>query len=164
MAAIQLVRQVGTGQQLELKAMREVQIADTGVEYLSWSLRETYSRHYALVTLVPGTLLTKQMISSVRPELGPSAARVGLALKAGQFPSGLKPGYRVQVIHAPLQGGSAGRYRVLAPSALIDGVEKPVTGGSPGLISVIVDSTVSPAVAAYASSGEIALAELPASR
>ncbi|MFG1879337.1 hypothetical protein ACGFIV_31305 [Sphaerisporangium sp. NPDC049003] len=163
-AAIRLSQQIGAGQPLSLAAMEEVQLADTGIDYLPWSQREHYAQYFAPVSLLPGTVLTESMAIASSPELGAGTARVGLALKPGQFPSDLKAGYRVQVIHAPVQGSSEGRYRVLAPSARIDSVEAPTAGGPSGMVTVIVDSTVSPAVAAYASVGEIVLAELPAAR
>ncbi|MFJ2031535.1 hypothetical protein [Streptosporangium sp. NPDC087985] len=164
-SAIEITQQVGTGQRISLAAMREVQIADTGIGYVSYADRPRVAENYARVTLLPGTLLTREMVVSSSAELGPGKAQVGLALKPGQFPSALVQGDRVQVIHVPGRGGTAdAQSRVLAQAALVHSVGAPGRNGSSGQVTVIVDATVSPTIAAYASNGEIALAKLPGAR
>jgi hypothetical protein len=55
--------------------------------------------------------------------------------------------------------------RVLAESALVFSVgDRSRTGGNSGQLTVIVDSSASPQIVAFASSGEIAVAELPGAR
>lgn len=156
-SAIRVAQQVGNGQQFTEQALEEVQIADTGVDYVPWSRRGEVLETYAAVTILPGTLLTSEMGVTASRELGPGKAKVGLALKPGQMPENLERGDRVQVVHVPGRGGQE-RSRVLAQSALVHNV------GQKGLVTVIVDTTVSPEVVAYASSGEIAVAELPGAR
>ncbi|MDP9862864.1 MULTISPECIES: hypothetical protein [Streptosporangium] len=164
-SAIQIVQQVGTGQRIPRAAMREVQIADTGIGYVAYADSVRVSEHYARVTLLPGTLLTREMVVSASAELGPGKARVGLALKPGQLPANLAQGDRVQVIHVPGRGGGAGaQSRVLAQAALVHSVGGQSKSGLSGQVTIIVDATVSPTIAAYASNGEIALAELPGAR
>ncbi|WP_433252046.1 hypothetical protein ACQPYK_07085 [Streptosporangium sp. CA-135522] len=164
-SAIQIVQQVGTGQRIPRTAMREVQIAATGIGYVAYADGARVSENYARVTLLPGTLLTREMVVSASAELGPGKARVGLALKPGQFPAGLVQGDRVQVIHVTGRGGTADtQSRVLAQAALVSSTAIPGKSGSSGQVTIIVDATVSPTIAAYASNGEIALAELPGAR
>ncbi|MDF5751270.1 hypothetical protein [Spongiactinospora sp. TRM90649] len=163
-SAIVITQQVGTGQAIPVAAMREVQIADTGLGYVAYAHRDEVSRTFAKVTLLPGTLLTEQMVVRASQELGPGKARVGLSLKPGQSPSGLRPGDRVQVIHVPGRSGADREPRVLAQSALVDSVGTSGRSGSSGAVTVIVDSGLSPVVAGYATIGEIALAELPGAR
>ncbi|GAA4231855.1 SAF domain-containing protein [Streptosporangium album] len=164
-SAIQITQQVGTGQRIPLAAMQEVQIADTGIGYVSYADRPRVAENYARVTLLPGTLLTREMVVSSSAELGPGKARVGLALKPGQLPSGLAQGDRVQVIHVPGRGGAAdAQGRVLAQAALVQSVGTSGRNGPSGQVTIIVDATVSPTITAYASNGEIALAELPGAR
>lgn len=156
-SAIRITQQVGAGQPFTDRVIEEVQIADTGVDYVAWSQRQHVLQTFAAVTILPGTLLTSDMGVTASQELGPGKARVGLALKPGQYPAGLEPGDRVQVIHA------AGRTtqqdsQVLAQSALVNGV------GDKGQITVIVDASTSPEIVGYASAGEIAVAELPGAR
>ncbi|GAA2391808.1 hypothetical protein [Nonomuraea africana] len=162
-SAIRVVQQIGVGQKISPNALEEVQIADTGVAFVAWSERFAVVETYAAATILPGTLLTDEMTVTASEELGPGKAKVGLALKPGQAPAGLREGDRVQVIHVPGRS-SGGQSRVLAPNALVHIVGEPTRTGSAGLITVIVDSTISPQVAAYASSGEIAVAELPGAR
>ncbi|MCG5218294.1 hypothetical protein [Streptosporangium sp. KLBMP 9127] len=159
-SAIRIIQQVGAGQAMTGGVMEEVQIADSGIAYVAWAHRRQVEAYFARVTLLPGTLLTEQMVVKASEELGPGKARVGLALKPGQMPLRLLRGHRVQVIHVP-ERSAEGETRVLAESALVDSVGTPGRSGSSGLVTVIVSSTASPDIAAYASSGEIALAELP---
>ncbi|GAA5043505.1 hypothetical protein HNP84_004439 [Thermocatellispora tengchongensis] len=170
-SAIRIVQQVGAGQAIPESAMEEVQIADTGIAFVHWSQRQRVTQAYARVTLLPGTLLTEQMTMEASDELGPGKARVGLALKAGQRPAVLNPGDRVQIIYVPGRGSAAdGEVKVLAQSALVDSVGGQNRTGSSGsssssgLVTVIVDTAISPTVAAYAATGEIAVAELPGAR
>ncbi|WP_344976934.1 hypothetical protein [Streptosporangium fragile] len=164
-SAIAISQQVGAGQRFTEAVMKEVQIADTGIGYVAWADRARVAENYARVTLIPGTLLTRDMVVSASRELGPGKAQVGLALKPGQSPGTLERGDRVQVIYVPSKGGSTNEEsRVLAQSALVHQVGAPGRSGSGGLVTVIVDSSVSPTIVAYASSGEIALAELPGAR
>ncbi|MBP2704730.1 hypothetical protein JOL79_12990 [Microbispora sp. RL4-1S] len=162
-SAVQIVEQVNAGQPVPKSALREVEIADTGIGYVAWRYSDRVTRTYAAVTLLPGTLLTEQMVTARGDEAGPGKAKVGLALKAGQMPTDLVKGDLVQVIYVPAQGRDSGsaQQRVLAPAARVAGVGLPGRTGSSGLVSVIVDTSVAPTVALYASSGEIALVELP---
>ncbi|MEU9830300.1 hypothetical protein AB0D67_02050 [Streptosporangium sp. NPDC048047] len=166
-SAIVISQQVGAGQPFTEAVMRETQIADTGVGYVAWADRALVAQNFARVTLLPGTLLTRDMVVSASRELGPGKAQVGLSLKPGQMPGTLERGDRVQVIYVPSRGGGGNATsRVLAPNALVHqvGGSGQTQGRTSGLVTVIVDSTISPTVAAYASSGEIALAELPGAR
>ncbi|RBQ17166.1 hypothetical protein DP939_27225 [Spongiactinospora rosea] len=159
-SAIRISQQVGAGQAIPISAMEEVQIANTGIGYVAWVHRQQVTKTFAKVTLLPGTLLTEQMVVTASQELGPGKARVGLSLKAGQLPSGVKAGDRVQIIHVPGRAGDA-EPEVLAQSALVDSVGAAGRSGSSGQVTVIVNSELSPTVAGYATIGEIAIAELP---
>lgn len=164
-SAIGIGRQIGAGQPMLQEAMREVQIADTGIGYVAWADRARVAENFARVTLLPGTLLTPDMVVSSSRELGPGKAIVGLSLKAGQMPPTLTEGDRVQVIYVPGRGGGVtAQSRTLAPSALVHWVGTSSRNTSTGQVAIIVDATLSPAIAAYSSGGEIALAELPGAR
>ncbi|GAA0399428.1 hypothetical protein GCM10009530_58940 [Microbispora corallina] len=164
-SAVRIVEQVGAGQLIPASAIQEVQIADTGIDYVPWRFSDRVVKTYAAVTLLPGTLLTEQMVSADSDEVGPGKAIVGLALKAGQVPSGLIKGDMVQVIYVPSagRGSSTAQQRVLASAARVESVGSAERSGS-GLVSVVVDTSVAPTVALYASSGEIALIELPGAK
>jgi hypothetical protein len=164
-SAIRVTQQVGAGQKFTEPMLEEVKVAsDTGVEYVAWSQRTQVVGSFAAVTILPGTLLTNQMGAKASSELGPGKATVGLALKPGQMPAGIQQGDRVQVVYVPSRT-SQGESRVLAESALVFNVGTATRSGSnSGQITVVVDSTASPQILAYASSGEIAVAELPGER
>jgi hypothetical protein len=160
-SAIRVVEQIGAGQLIPESALQEVQIANTGIDYVPWRFSKDVAATYASVTIIPGTLLTEAMTSKASLELRTGRAIVGLALKAGQAPTGLRLGDVVQVVFVPSAGrGNAVERRVLTPNARVYRVGAPGRSGT-GLVSVIVDATVAPDVAAYASTGEIALAVLP---
>ncbi|RCG27840.1 hypothetical protein DQ384_25255 [Sphaerisporangium album] len=158
-SAIRITQQIGAGQPIILAAMEEVQIADTGIAYVDYRQREKVAATFARVTLLPGTLLTEAMVSTDSEQSGPGKVTLGLALKAGQVPLGLLRGDHVQVLYVPGSGRGTSQGRVLAPSALVESVGSSETS-STGLVSIIVDSSVSPTIAMYASSGEIALGKL----
>ncbi|MFI6476803.1 hypothetical protein ACIBH1_02650 [Nonomuraea sp. NPDC050663] len=162
-SAIRVTQQIGTGQPIPAEALEEVQIADTGIEYVAWGRRFEVVQTFAAATILPGTLLTSQMTVTASQELGPGKAKVGLALKPGQYPAGLARGDRVQVVYVPGRSSQA-QSRVMAASALVHSVSAPGRTGSSGQITIIVDSSVSPEILARASSGEIAVAELPGAR
>ncbi|MFG1703433.1 hypothetical protein ACFLIM_09575 [Nonomuraea sp. M3C6] len=162
-SAIRVTQQIGAGQKFTERALEEVKIAGDGVNYVSWSQRANVLNSFAAVTILPGTLLTNEMGVSASTELGEGKATVGLALKPGQIPAGLEPGDRVQVIYVPSRTGQ-GETRVLASSALVFTVGDRSRTGNSGQITVVVDSSAAPEIVAFASSGEIAVAELPGAR
>ncbi|MEU9890433.1 hypothetical protein [Sphaerisporangium sp. NPDC051011] len=157
--AIRITQQIGPGQPIIPAAMEEVQIADTGIAYVDYRHRDEVAATFARVTLLPGTLLTEAMVSRDSEQSGPGKVTLGLALKPGQMPIGLQRGDHVQVLYVPGSGRGTTQGKVLAPSALVENVGSSETS-STGLVSIIVDSSVSPTVAMYASSGEIALGKL----
>ncbi|WP_043620904.1 hypothetical protein [Nonomuraea candida] len=162
-SAIRVTQQIGAGQKFTPEAIEEVKIADTGVEFVSWSQRQQVLDSFAAVTILPGTLLTNQMGVRASSELGEGKATVGLSLKPGQMPAGVTAGDRVQVIFVPSRS-SQGESRVLAASALVFAAgDRTRTGGS-GQITVVVNAPAAPEIVAAASSGEIAVAELPGAR
>lgn len=160
-SAIEVARRVGAGQPMTVEMLKEVQIADDGVRYIRWEERQRVIDYYAAVDLVPGTLLNPEMLTEKSTELRPGRAVVGLSLKPGQMPPGLKTGSRVQVIFVP--GDDSGKPQVLASNARVNwvGGGDEAGGGDTRSVEVIVDATISPVVAAYASSQQIAIAYLP---
>jgi hypothetical protein len=162
-SAVRIVQQVGAGQLIPRSAIQEVEIAETGIDYVPWKFRERVLTTYAAVTLLPGTLLTEPMVRKKSDDVGPGRAVVGLALKAGQVPATLAVNDVVQVIYVPGAGrgpSPTAQQKVLASAARVESVGAPGRTGS-GLVSIVVDTADAPAIAMYASSGEIALIKLP---
>ncbi|GII75516.1 hypothetical protein Sru01_04980 [Sphaerisporangium rufum] len=162
-SAIAVAARVGAGQRIPEQALKEVQVAVTDVQYVPWSARGEVARHYAAVDLVPGTLLNDDMVSLASSELRPGKAVVGLSLKAGQVPAGLRKGDRVQVIFVPGEDGTVNGGKVLAPRAMVNYVGGGGESGTGGTttVSVIVDTGSAAGIVAYASAGKIGLAYLP---
>lgn len=122
-SAIRIAQPVAAGQQIPESALEEVQVGDTGIQFISWSERAKVTRHVAAVRLVRGALLTNSMIV---PGDAPQNGRliVGLALKPGQFPSGgLEVGRHVTLY--AVGGGQNGGPRagtVLSEDAIVVGI------------------------------------------
>ncbi|WP_433464542.1 hypothetical protein [Spirillospora sp. CA-128828] len=167
-SAIRIAQPVAAGQRIPPGALEEVQVGDTGIQYLSWSEREKVTRHFAAVPLVKGALLTNGMIS---PLDTPAKGRlvVGLALKPGQLPAGGLSGGKHVTLFA-VGGTTDGGPRagtVLAQDAIVLNVGTGDAGGPTRLRSELtnVDVAVLPADAAQvtqaASAGTVALALIP---
>ncbi|MFC5814161.1 hypothetical protein [Nonomuraea harbinensis] len=157
-SVIRINQQVGSGEGFRPAVMQEALIADAGGEYVLWSEREQIARTVAAVTILPHTLLTRAMTTTASEKLAAGKARVGLALKPGQVPSELKPGYRVQIIHAHHTGQAS----LLAPSALVDSVVEQRNGTT--MVTVVVDSAAAPEIGARAAAGDIVIVELSGER
>lgn len=160
-SAIEVSAPVAAGQQVPLSALREVQIGDTGISYIAWTERFKVTQAYAAVPLVSGALLTNGMIVSSGDPAGGRVV-VGVALKPGQFPSGLSDGQRVAVLAV---GDNPRSGSVLADDATVYEV---ATHGSTSVqssdttsISVSVPPDQAPAIVQAASAGQVALVLLP---
>ncbi|GAA3831339.1 hypothetical protein GCM10022226_60510 [Sphaerisporangium flaviroseum] len=162
-SAIAIGARVGAGQPIPVQALKEVQIAVTDVQYIPWSARTEVAQHFAAVDLVPGTLLNDEMVAVASSELRPGKAVVGLSLKAGQVPAGLRKGDRVQVIFVPGEDGTDSGGKVLSARALVNyvGGGQSGTGTGATTVSVIVDTEDTATIVAFASAGKIGLAYLP---
>ncbi|HEU5023572.1 MAG TPA: hypothetical protein VFV01_01495 [Spirillospora sp.] len=164
-SAIRIAQPVAAGQQIPQSALEEVQIGDTGVQFINWSERLNVSRYYASVPLVKGALLTNGMISRT-DEAAKGRLVVGLALKPGQLPSGGVESGKKVTLYA-VGNGSGGGPRagtVLAAEAIVINV-----GGGGGdrlrsdqtTVDVAVAPGDAPQVTEAASAGTVALALIP---
>jgi hypothetical protein len=165
-SAIRVKEPVAAGQQIPQSALEEVQIGDTGIAYLRWNERGKVSQAYAAVPLVPGALLTNQMMA--QPDAAATQGRVvvGLALKPGQLPSkDLVRGDHVAVyaVGGPNSGVPGGT--VLAPDGIVQDVRQLGEGtleSTQTRISVAVPPDQAPALAEAASASAAAVALVPA--
>lgn len=164
-SAIRIAQPVAAGQRISPAALQEVQVGDTGIEYINWSERQNVVRYFAAVPLVKGSLLTNAMVSR-SDEAAKGRVVVGLALKPGQLPGGgLESGKRVTLY--AVGGGTGGGPRagtVLSQEAIVIGVGR---GGGDRLRGdqTTVDVAVPPGEAALltqaASAGAVAVALIP---
>jgi hypothetical protein len=173
-AAIGIAEQVPRGQRIPLEALREVQVARTGVAYVPWSQRTAVANFYAATALVPGSLLAANQVSRTGA-IRTGQVVVGLALKPGQYPAGDPRGKPLQVgdtvkVYEVVTGGAAANSAGAAPGRLlatsarvydIQGAGGQSIGESTRQISIVVDDSVAGAVTQAASNGNVALVLVP---
>jgi hypothetical protein len=184
--AIKITAMVAQGQSLTASSFTEVDVASgTGVNYVPWSQRGELGSFRAATNLVPGTVLVGEMLTQ-QSGLASGKVLVGLSLKDGQYPSGLKPGDTVAAylvstngITDPTSGsgkasssgggstggGSTGGGNLLTASATVQSAT-PTTdssGVSSGNLPVtlVVNQGDAPALTQAASAGQVALVLVP---
>jgi hypothetical protein len=166
-AAVEVSREIGSGQRIPLSALTEVQIAsNTGLSYVPWSEAAQVSRYFAASTIPPGTLLTSVMVARASTSTA-GRALVGLVLKDGQVPKELLVGDHVDVFKVSdaedACPGTPGN--VLAANAIVTGITQPsATSGNSGGedVDLAVNPRAAGAVACNASNGVAGLTVLPA--
>ena len=163
-SAIRVAQPVAAGQQIPVEALQEVQIGNTGIDFISWTERGRVTQAYAAVPLVPGALLTNQMVTR---DTAATQGRVtlGLSLKPGQLPSRpLANGDHVAVYAVGAQGSGVPGGTLLASDAVVQDVRKIGEGSlesNQTRISLAVPAEQAPALAQAASAGAAAVALVP---
>ncbi|CCK28225.1 membrane protein [Streptomyces davaonensis JCM 4913] len=154
---------------------------DESIHYVKWSLLDDLKKLKAVNTIPAGAVAVGEMFGE---EAGPAQgkATVGLSLKAGQYPTGLKVGdvvaaYRVGATSgsssdsddADANGGSsaAGGSSVIVDQATISSVPgdkgEDLVGSTNFTITVTVDTDEAAPLAQAASNGEVAIVRVPGS-
>jgi hypothetical protein len=165
-SAIEITQEVGEGQKIPLSAMTEVQIAsNTGLTYVPWNQAQQVARFYAANVIPSGTLLTNAMVSSSSTSTAGRAV-MGLALKDGQVPHGLRIGDHVDIYQVsdstetcPGRSGET-----LSANAIVLQVATPnAASGSSAMadVEVALDPADAGRVACNASNGIVGIAVLP---
>jgi hypothetical protein len=128
-----------------------------GLEVVPATQEATVIGEVARAELVPGSLLAPG-------ELGPSSAApslVGVALKAGQYPPGLAPGQRVEVVVTPPVGGAstAGPTpgAVLSPAAVVESVVPSTSDPGAVTVGLGVSGSEALAITQAGATGQVAL-------
>jgi hypothetical protein len=168
-----VVRAVNAGTVIGNADLGEARIsADPSVHAVPVSQRDRIVGRVAGVNLVPGTLVTTGQLAR-GPRLDAGQAVVGLALKAGQLPSGLRPLDPVMLVQTVGAGGTgvsgtgvsgtgvsgsgAGSSgTVLVPQATVDSIE-PSADGQTTVVSVMVANWAAAAVAGAGARGEVSV-------
>jgi hypothetical protein len=164
-AAIEVTRQLGTGQRIPPAALREVDIAvGGGIGYVPWSEAGQVSQFYAAAAIPPGTLLTSSMVARVNG-LATGRSVVGLALKDGQLPDGLQAGDHVNLyqVSDATQSCPGAPGSLLAANAVVLGISAPPTAASTSAadVRVAVDPAAAGAVTCNAANSNVGVAVMP---
>src|SRR5437763_2929024 len=88
---------VAAGQVITSNDLRTVRVSATGVATIRETERSSVVGHIAAVPLAPGSLLVRSQLGSAS-SVPSGQAVVGVALKVGQFPAGLRAGDRVFLV------------------------------------------------------------------
>lgn len=170
-AVLALARDVPAGQALAAGDLKQVLVsADPALAPVPAAKQASVVGRTAGVALVKGTLLTDAELST--GPLVPSGRNVvGLSLKAGQVPLGVRVGDHVIVFRTPTNptnaaGASAGTSAattdpgapVVSRNAQVLAIDAgSATNGGTTVVSVVVDASDAAAVAAAAASGQASL-------
>ena len=158
-----VARPVAAGQVITAADLRDVRISSAaGVRPLAASQRASVVGKTAAVPLVPGSLLVDSQLGA-SSGLQPNQAVVGVALKPGQAPPGLRSGTRVQVVDSAKSSGiEQARAVVLTSSAIVSAVERAEDSSSgTTVVSLTVPVSDAPAISASAMDGRLSLVVLP---
>lgn len=153
-------RPVPAGQRFTATDLKEAKVAaDPGVGSLTAAQRPQVVGKVAAFGVPAGALLTDGHVSS-GPAVEAGAALVGLALRAGQYPPGLRPTDRVRLVTTAGQGqaGQPGQAATLVAEARVFAVG--TDGGQGARISVVVADADATKVTAAAAAGTVAVALL----
>ncbi len=162
-AVLVVTRSVQAGSVIVSTDLGEVRIsADPALHSIPSSQRDRIVGNVAAVSLVPGELVTSGQLSS-GPRLAAGQAVVGLSLRPGQFPAGLRPPDQVMVVDAgPTAGGSASASAapfstaVLVPRAEVFSVDL-AADGQTTVASIITSQSLAPEVVEAGAKGGVSL-------
>jgi Flp pilus assembly protein CpaB len=164
-----VAKAVPAGQVIESSDLRVIRVStDPGLKPLRGDQLDRVVGLRAATDLVPGTLLTNDNVGQ-GDGLQAGEAVVGVALKPGQFPSGLEPGDHVEIVRTTPPASSASDEgigslgTVLDEARVLDVVQEDVTSGT-RVVSLVVDEEVAAEVAGAASAELVSLVLVPAGR
>jgi hypothetical protein len=179
--AVEIVAEVGQGQQIPASAIREVQInADSDVHYVAWQFANRVTGVFAAVQIPAGTLLTPTMTTSTS-NLTTGKVEVGLSLKPGQAPIDLLIGQTVRAFAVGTGSGCAGGTtgtgggngtgggatatpgEPITTGTIVSVSGSTATNGSTAAVTLAVPQTDAGVLACYASAGDVAIALTPGS-
>lgn len=173
-SVVEVTTQIASGEPIPESAIHEVMISDgSGVNFIKWGQRGDLTQHYRAATnLTPGSLLVNSMITKSDQALQPGKSVVGLSLKDGQFPNGLKAGdtvaaYRVGNTVGTSSSGRSSTGDNSANSPLINdhliiktiesGASSSLSGSGNTPVTVLVDTADAANLTIAASANQVAL-------
>jgi hypothetical protein len=145
---------------------------DDAINYVKWDQLATLKTLKAKSTIYKDTVVMGQMFGS---DAGTADGKtlVGLSLKAGQYPSGIKVGDTVAAYRVTDGGSSSNSSAstsgdsdsLLADKAIVTAVpvanSDDIVGSATTAYTLAVDSDVAPALAQAAANGQVALVLVP---
>jgi hypothetical protein len=166
-SVVGIAQRVAVGTKIPTAAMTEMLVAeDPSINYVLWSQRGALARYYAATDLVKGSLLVGPMLTTKEP-LARGTVVVGLSLKAGQYPVGLRVGDKVQAFLVGSRNGGTGAAKALVEDATVYRLPTTTSGRAPTAanqnISVVVAQSSAGELAEAASAGNVALVLVPRS-
>ncbi|WP_405931342.1 hypothetical protein [Streptomyces sp. NBC_00827] len=169
---IKVTSQIEAGESVSEKNTTSVMVAaDTGINYVEWSQLNTLKKLKAKSTIYKDTVVMGQMFA-VGESIPAGKASVGVALKEGTYPDGIKAGDTVAVYRVGSDSGTtdssssttgAGN-TLIVDRAEISKVkyESDSTISSTNLpVTLTVDSADAAAVTQASAAGEVALVLIP---
>ncbi|MFF3376111.1 hypothetical protein ACFYXF_24540 [Streptomyces sp. NPDC002680] len=151
--------------------------ADDGIDYIPWEQLTGLMKLKAVNAIPAGVVPVGQMFTG-ETGLGAGQAIVGLSLKEGQYPNGLKPGDLVAVYRVSSTGSgssstgssdsssSGAGTSLLVDKAKVSDVKNPdgdVISSTNLPVTLTVDSTKAADLAQAAAAGQVALVLIPSS-
>ncbi len=155
-----VTRPVAAGAVISVEDLGEKKASVPGSMAMPASRRSDVVGKAAATALVPGSLLAPGQVG-VSSALQAGEALVGLSLKAGQFPAGLRPGTRVGVVDTGQQG-SGQPATVVSRQAVVTTVGRLESATSTVSVAVTVPVGEAAAVVGASAAGRASLLALPA--
>jgi hypothetical protein len=176
-SVVEVTGAVAAGEPIPATSIREVMLSDdSGVKFVRWGQRKDLVNNWrASTNIVAYSMLTRSMIGAKDEVLAPGKSYVGLSLKEGQLPSGLKSGDTVAAYNVTTNtarptadGGSSGNStsgstsgdsNLISDDLVVTKVALPSGDFSSGDTSVTVeaDSASAGPLTIAASSNDVAL-------
>jgi len=164
-----LAQPVVAGQVITAADLQVVRVSVAGpVSLVPASRQAQVVGSTAAASMPAGSLLAASDIGEPAPAAG--QVRLGLALKAGQYPPDLSPGQDVDVLATPASSssGSSGGTTPALPvgQGVILSVSPPsaASGSGETVVEIQVSQDAMPQVAAAGATGQVSLATIPAGR
>lgn len=157
-AVLAVGRSVRSGAVLTSADLVEVRIsADRALHPVAASDRGSVVGKVAGVDLVPGTLITRRHLAT-RAGIEPGRAVVGLALKAGQFPTEMRVGDPVLVVLTAPPASSSGESEVTTiTGGRVTSITPTIDASTPSVVSLEIATKDASAIAAAAAGGRVSL-------
>ncbi|MEV6760987.1 hypothetical protein AB0N16_10125 [Streptomyces sp. NPDC051105] len=170
---IKITDEIPAGSSVNGSNVTSVMVADdSSIHYVKWSQLETLKKLKAVTTIPAGAVAVGEMFGS-GSKLPAGKSTVGLALKEGQYPSGIAVGDTVAAyrVSGSSSGGSSsssssGTDSLITGDAKVSAVPEDKSGSdftasTNYAITLTVDSDKAAELADAASGGEVALVLVP---